>query len=798
MSRSSFHITASLLLAVAGACLLLSARVQGQGILPPSNSGPSTAPTEPDVAVRAMSGDAVGTAETGGRMWRFTTTRPVDEWTRTGFDDKDWRKGKGGFGALDTPRAIIGTEWRTSDIWLRRVFVLPEGKLETPVLRMHHDEDAEVFLNGTLAASVRGYSVDYRHYPILLDALETLKPGTNLLAIHCHQTTGGQYIDAGLAWDTGAFPPSVLPGFHADPHIAVFGDRFYIYPTTDTPGWNSPSFECWSSQDLKDWQCEGIVLDFPRDLKWARDRAWAPCIIGRNGKYYFYYSAEQSIGVAVGDRPEGPFKDPLGKPLIAKDSYQCQVIDPMAFADDDGTCYLYFGNGNCNVVKLNDDMTSFDPAAVKRITPRGFGEGSFVLKRKGLYYLMWSQYDTRDPRYCVSYATSTSPTGLFTNAANNPILVQSGSVKGAGHHSVVQIPGRDEWVIAYHRFHIPGGDGYHRETCLSPMRFDKEGRIERVNVFEDVPALPTGGVKLPGLRKLMDTPLRDTSICRGPDGTWYMTGTVEPFFGFNEGIQLWKSSDMTNWTALGFVWKYGASPWHKPYLEKKKPLWAPEIHYLKNTFWLTYSMPGWDGPSFEKMAATSGSGLLRSTTGKPEGPYEDVQPNARLGDEIDASLFEDDDGSVYFLWHSGKIAKMKPDMSGFAEPYRWLRVGTADPDPKHHSGLCAGIFGRDSFDHVGYEGMFLFKANGRYYLSCSENFEGRYSCAVAISTNLFGPYKERYEAIPHGGHNMFFKDSKGQWWSSYFGSDGLAPWQERAGVLPIEFDVSGRVRPKRP
>ena len=147
--------------------------------------------------------------------------------------------------------------------------------------------------------------------------------------------------------------------------------------------------------------------------------------------------------------------------------------------------------------------------------------------------------------------------------------------------------------------------------------------------------------------------------------------------------------------------------------EAKKPLWAPEIHYIKGTFWLTYSMPGWDGT-----AKTSGSGLLKSTTGKPEGPYDDVQPDERLGDEIDASLFEDDDGAVYFLWHCGKIARMKPDMSGLAEPYRWLKTTDADPNPKHHSELCAGIFGKDSFDHVGYEGMFLFKAGGRYYLCC--------------------------------------------------------------------------------
>ncbi len=300
------------------------------------------------------------------------------------------------------------------------------------------------------------------------------------------------------------------------------------------------------------------------------------------------------------------------------------------------------------------------------------------------------------------------------------------------------------------------------------------------------PALPGW----PGLRQLMDTPLRDPSICRGPDDTWYLTGTVEPFWGYNEGIKLWKSKDLMHWQPLGWVWKYGASPWHAKYLQARKPLWAPEVHYLKGTFWLTYSMPGWDGT-----AQTSGCGLLRSTTGRPEGPYQDVQPGARLGDEIDASIFEDDDGAVYFLWHSGKIARMKPDLSGLAEPYHWLKTTTPDPDPRHHSSLCAKIFGPDSFDHVGYEGMFVFKANGRYYLACSENFDGRYSCAVATATHLYGPYGARYEAIPHAGHNTFFQDGKGRWWSTFFGSDATAPWRERPGILPIRFDDNGKIRP---
>jgi beta-xylosidase len=301
----------------------------------------------------------------------------------------------------------------------------------------------------------------------------------------------------------------------------------------------------------------------------------------------------------------------------------------------------------------------------------------------------------------------------------------------------------------------------------------------------------TSAAPLTGLRKLMDTPLRDTSICRGPDGTWYLTGTVEPFWAYNRGIKLWRSPDLTNWTALDFVWTYGASAWHKPYLEKKKPLWAPEVHFLKGTFWLTYSIPGWDGTG-----KTSGCGLLKSTSGTAQGPYEDMQPQERLGDEIDASLFQDDDGTVYFLWHSGKIARMKPDLSGLAEPCRWLKTITADPDPKHHSSLCAGIFGKGSFDHVGYEGMFLFKEKGRYYLTCGENYEGRYSCAASSAPSLGGPWSPRYEAIPHAGHNMFYKDGEGNWWSTFFGSDPRAPFVERAAVLPVEFDIRGRIGPK--
>lgn len=287
------------------------------------------------------------------------------------------------------------------------------------------------------------------------------------------------------AIDTLNAPPAVLPGVYADPNITAFGNKFYIYPTTDgTVGWRSTSFTCWSSKNLVDWKNEGVILDLPKDLTWAKERAWAPTIAYKNGKYYYYYSADVNIGVAVSYKPTGPFKDPIGKPLIKRGTRRGQMIDPMSFVDDDGSAYLYWGQGQCNVVKLNEDMISCDTSKIISFKPQGYNEGPFMIKRKGIYYLMWSEYDTRDPRYSIAYATSTSPLGPFVKADGPPILKGKGVVKGAGHHSVVQVPGTDLWYIAYHRFKIPGGNGYNRETCISSLHFDKDGKILPVDVFE--------------------------------------------------------------------------------------------------------------------------------------------------------------------------------------------------------------------------------------------------------------------------------------------------------------------------
>ncbi|MFH9415669.1 family 43 glycosylhydrolase [Streptomyces rochei] len=289
-------------------------------------------------------------------------------------------------------------------------------------------------------------------------------------------------------WTVEAVPTRspVLPGLYADPDVRYMDGRYWIYPTTDGfPGWSGTRFKAFSSRDLVHWTDHGVVLDLGPDVAWADGNAWAPAIAERDGKYYFYFCAEQQIGVAVADSPAGPFKDALGGPLVGKGRFSGQMIDPSVFTDDDGRSYLYWGNGHGYVVPLNDDMVSFDASRVKDITPENFREGSFVVKRDGTYYFMWSEDDTRSEDYHVAYATGPTPLGPWTKRGTILSKRPEYGILGTGHHSVVNAPGTDDWYVVYHRFALngpggPGGDGTHRETTIDRLRFAADGTIEPV------------------------------------------------------------------------------------------------------------------------------------------------------------------------------------------------------------------------------------------------------------------------------------------------------------------------------
>jgi hypothetical protein len=139
------------------------------------------------------------TAQEERPRWRFTTTKPAADWFKPDFDASAWKEGTAGFGTRATPGARVRTEWTTSDIWLRREFTLPDTKFSDLQLSIHHDEDAEVFINGVSAGTFPGYTTDYEAAPVSAAAKAALKPGQNVIAVHCRQTSGGQYIDVGFA-----------------------------------------------------------------------------------------------------------------------------------------------------------------------------------------------------------------------------------------------------------------------------------------------------------------------------------------------------------------------------------------------------------------------------------------------------------------------------------------------------------------------------------------------------------------------------------------------------------------------
>ncbi|MEU1475116.1 family 43 glycosylhydrolase [Streptomyces sp. NPDC005760] len=302
-----------------------------------------------------------------------------------------------------------------------------------------------------------------------------------------YTVTGADGTTRGWTVEAVATGSPVLPGLNADPDVHYLNGEYWIYPTTDGfQGWGGTRFTAYSSKDLVHWKNHGVILDLGADVSWADKYAWAPAIAERDGTYYFYFCAEQQIGVAVADSPAGPFKDALGKPLVAKGgSLKGQMIDPAVFTDDDGTPYLYWGNGHGYVVPLNDDMVSYDASKIEDITPDNFREGSFVIKRNGTYYFMWSEDDTRSENYHVAYATGPSPLGPWTKKGTILSKRPEYGILATGHHSVVNVPGTDDWYIVYHRFALngpgkPGGDGMHRETTVDRMEFAADGTIKPV------------------------------------------------------------------------------------------------------------------------------------------------------------------------------------------------------------------------------------------------------------------------------------------------------------------------------
>ncbi|KAI1184291.1 putative glycosyl hydrolase [Nemania serpens] len=289
-----------------------------------------------------------------------------------------------------------------------------------------------------------------------------------------------------------------VEGWYADPGSAVYDGLFWVYPTSSCNYEEQTYIDAFSSPDLINWTKHPNVLTIA-DVPWAKKALWAPTPISRNGRYYLYFSANDveegqvgglgGIGVAVADKPDGPFVDAIGKPLISSYYNGAQPIDPYVFTDEiESKTYIYYGgHSHVNVAVLNEDMISigsFDEGTTyKEITPEGYDSGAKIFKRKGKYYFMWSEGSWTGSDYHVSYAMADNPLGPFDRLGT--ILEQDNAVaKGTGHGSVIHVPDTDIWYILYHRRPLSASDERNcRTLAYDRMYFNEDGTIQPITML---------------------------------------------------------------------------------------------------------------------------------------------------------------------------------------------------------------------------------------------------------------------------------------------------------------------------
>ncbi|MFC3024874.1 non-reducing end alpha-L-arabinofuranosidase family hydrolase [Vibrio zhugei] len=282
--------------------------------------------------------------------------------------------------------------------------------------------------------------------------------------------------------------PVVSHVYTADPAARVFNGRVYVVTThdqdTQTDYSQLKDYYLFSSDDMVNWQDHGIIWNSKTNTSWA-NLAYAPDFIERNGKYYLYFpDGGGSIGVAVADKPEGPYIDPLGRPLVDSSTPNGAVqwiFDPGVFIDDDGQAYLYFGGGgegNARVIKLNDDMISTSGSAISIDVPNFF-EALYMHKHNGTYYLSYSSDTSSGMK--INYMTSNNPTTGFTYRGTilpNPWENNSNN----NHASIVDYKGKS--YIFYHNRVVAnerGASTFQRSVNVDRLEYNSDGSIKQVN-----------------------------------------------------------------------------------------------------------------------------------------------------------------------------------------------------------------------------------------------------------------------------------------------------------------------------
>jgi arabinoxylan arabinofuranohydrolase len=283
--------------------------------------------------------------------------------------------------------------------------------------------------------------------------------------------------------------PIIQTKFTADPAPMVYNDTVFLYTGHDEDdafGFKMQNWLLYTSTDMVNWTDHGVVASL-KNFKWVPydNGAWAPQCIRRNNKFYMYCPMPNGmgIGVLVSDSPYGPFKDPIGKPLIKNGVHD---IDPTILIDNDGQAYLYWGNPNLYYVKLNEDMVSYSGEIVNEPTkPANYQEGPWVWKRNGHYYLAYAS--TCCPEG-IGYAMSNSPTGPWEYKG----MIMDGDQRSSGNHPGILDYKGNSYVFGFNYAILKQTMSKHyerRSICLENITYNADGTIQKLQFWS------TTGVK---------------------------------------------------------------------------------------------------------------------------------------------------------------------------------------------------------------------------------------------------------------------------------------------------------------
>ncbi len=284
--------------------------------------------------------------------------------------------------------------------------------------------------------------------------------------------------------------PIIRNQFSADPSARVFGDKVYLFPSHDilaTPGKGRAAWFCmedyhvFSSENLTDWTDHGVIVT-QNKVPWVKPESynmWAPDCIERDGKYYFYFPATPkdstlgrgfAIGVAIADKPEGPY---ITQPEPIKNA---KGIDPNVFIDKDGQAYLYWAQGNIFAAKLKPNMLELasEPIVVANLPTKGLKEGPYLFGRNGKYYLTIPHVENKTER--LEYAMSDNPLGPFK--MTGVIMDESPNGCWTNHQSVIQF--KNQWYLFYHQNDYSPNFDKARSVRADSLSFNADGTIKKV------------------------------------------------------------------------------------------------------------------------------------------------------------------------------------------------------------------------------------------------------------------------------------------------------------------------------